>query len=169
MIVILSSCSIPGTAATDRGSTTLVTIEDDRFEPFVEYQSDVITHRDSGLLATTTSWLLIGRRDRKSTKTSFYVQWSQHYIAEQWRAFQEARGEDSSSLQIRQVNHNVSDCDAINGCIYEETYNIIIPDDILKGAVVSGYSVKLFSRTANNATLRIPPEMIRALLVRMAA
>lgn len=168
--VALSACSpppprpAPGTTAaiSDAAEPSLAPdphsprIENDPYSISIDITTDSATRRSGDL---SQVYNLLSKTHRKGDVTLVYVQWSAIYTARTWRFYNRASNDKGQSYDFRQVNRDVAGCPS-SRCVYNETYNIIIPPADLRRGATEGIRFKIYARNGGDVLVEIPASLV---------
>ena len=144
---------------------TPIKVNDDRFRPFREYTTgEIRTGNGNGL----GSQQLVGRIDRRTGALTTLLQVQIAYLGTHKRSYENARNNRAEPLRLNSVQRHAK-CHPKNGCVYSETFLVIVPETELRQAPGAGYQVKAFARNGPEILISIPKEHIASLFARIDA
>jgi hypothetical protein len=142
-----------------------IKVNDDQFRPFREYTTaEIKTGTASGL----GSKQLVGRIDRQTGALTTLLQFQVAYLGNHKRFYESARNDRAEPLRLNSVQRTAK-CHPRNGCVYSETFLVVIPEAELRQAPRAGYQIKAFARNGPDILVTIPKELIVSLFVRIDA
>lgn len=138
---------------------TTATIKNDSYSPTIQVKTDEAERGAPGYGRGTEAWALIAKIDKQTGAVVSYVQWLEVYWDKEWRFFSRASTNKGQSLSFDTVDRSVSKCSS-SGCIYSETYNIMMPAAELRSGAKDGINFKIYSKTGAERVISIPAEIV---------
>lgn len=168
--VALSACSPPpprlaavsATATSDAAEPPLApdphspTIENDPYSISIDITTESATRRSPDL---SQVYNLLSKTHRKGDVTLAYVQWSAIYTDRTWRFYNRASNDKGQSYDFREVARDVHRCSS-SRCLYNETYNIVIPPADLRRGATEGIRFKIYARNGGDVLVEIPASLV---------
>jgi hypothetical protein len=143
-----------------------IDVKDDPYQPYIEYQSGLSSDNRTIGLANydNMSWLVIGRKSRKTSDTFFFVQWRNSYVATDWRFYERASDSAANELEMQQVSRDVGTCFSDGSCSHVELYSFVFTQPQMVAGRASGLSFKIYAHDGSAKVVSVNPRIVDNLL-----
>lgn len=148
-------------ASTEYRATDLAapTIKNDSYSPNIQVRATGGERGSPGQGKGIELWGLFANINKQTGATVTYVQWSDAYWDSSWRFYSRASTNKGQSLSFDTVDRTVSKCSS-SGCIYSETYNIMMPAAELRSGAKDGVNFKIYGKNGDERVITIPAEIV---------